>query len=460
MIRFPYVVACVLTSMVSVNAFAQSSAGSASVTLQAGFDAQAVQVQAKGEHNVADSATLRARGCEGFVATEPALAITYDDKQTGGSIVVRAESPTDLVMLIGTASNAWFCADDVVGTNPEITLPAGSGSFSVWVGTAQKGTARSTVTIRESQGARAPQVSGRCGASSARIPESIASDDWSRFTCMPQADAGTRWDACYGRPTYSDFSRDGCPGAERCCPYEGFDLAKSQARASGAAAVAPTPARTATPTPARPATPPPAPTTPVRPATPATPIQPEVATPSSTPSSAATQNPQGMLLVHTTPFGTRAAQTVVYWRGFASAAIPVHSETRSDAPVLYSLEGNDFPRPAQDSLLVVKQTRRLKARHAASLSSPSGAIAIAAGKEIELLGALASNECQIRIDGRILTASCPTLQDFDGVGSSFSGLSPLAYEWWIAVENDARQRGWVRIDLSRPEFVVALPPGR
>lgn len=465
MIRADYVIAFVVTSLASVSALAQSNAGRSSVSVNAGFEPQTVQVQAKGEHNVADSATLRARGCEGFVATDPVLAITYDDKQTGGAIVVRAESTTDLVMLIGTASNAWFCADDTIGTNPEITLPAGSGSFSVWVGTAQKGQASARVSIRESAGARAPQVSGRCGAPTARIPQSMSVDDWSRFSCMTQADAGTRWNACYGRTTYSDSSRDGCPGAELCCPYEGFDLAASQAKAAGSrpSASTPAPPKPSTPTtPARPATPAAsaAPVTPERPATPAASSTPAAPTPAPSSSGSATENPHGLLLVHATPFGTRSSQTVVYWRGFADATIPVHLETRTAAPVLYSLEGNDFPRPAHDSLLVVKQPRKLKARHATSLTSSTGAVSVAAGKEVELLGALSTNECQLRVDGQILTSSCPSPQDFEGVGLNFSGLSPLGYEWWIAVENDARQRGWIHVDLSRPEFVVVLPPSR
>lgn len=462
MIRTTFVIGLLFNSVITSMAAAQGS-NQAPVSLQSGFSAQTRQVTAVGEHNVADSATLRARGCVGFVATDPALAVNYDAKNTNKAITIRAESPTDLVMLIGTAANAWFCADDSVGTHPEITLPEGSGTFSVWVGTREKGRAQATVSIREgaassstatastSQTPATASPSGPCGSSDARIPQSIAPDDWSRFTCTTQQDADNRWNQCYGRAAYSDARADGCPGAELCCPYDGFDLATSQAKNRSQSQPATTSASTTSAT-----------TT----ATPATTTTTSSATSgSSTPTFTAAapvgnvaQGAEDLLTVVGTPFGTRPHATGVYWRGFPNAEVPVRRETRSDAPVLYHLRGSDFPRLATDSLVVIRTPRKLRAKTSTSLNTDDGALQIAAGQEVELLGRTSSTQCMLRIRQQTHTTACPSDAVFEGVGNVFSGLSPLAYQWWIAVENDNRQRGWIHIDLSRPEFVIVLPP--
>lgn len=461
MIRTPFVISVFITSALASTAFAQD-ANRPSVSLKAGFQQQTHQVQAVGEHNVADSATLRARGCEGFVATDPALSVTYDAGAGSSAVIIRAESPTDLIMLVGTAANAWFCADDTVGTNPEIRLPAGSGSYSVWVGTRNKGRAAANVILREaaagaagsatSPGNAAP--SGPCGSPAARIPMSIAPEDWSRFSCQSQASAGTNWAQCHGRSAYSDSRADGCPGAELCCPYDGFNLAASQAKAKGTPETAVTTPRSTTPATGTSTTTPSTSAT----ATPNTPPSNTNAASSGGTSGAVATGAPHQLTVEANPFGTRGGATVVYWRGFANAQIPVRTETRSDAPVLYHLQGGDFPRAATDSLVVVTSPRKIRARTATSLNTADGALQIAAGQEIELLGPANATQCKMRIRTAVHVAACPHDAVFEGVGASFSGLSPLAYQWWIAVENETRQRGWVHIDLSRPEFVVALPP--
>ena len=455
MIRIPFVISVFISCAMASTALAQSANGS-SISLNAGCAPQTQQVQAVGEHNVADSATLRARGCEGFVATDPSLSITYNAGTSQGAVVVRAESPTDLVMLIGTAANAWFCADDTIGTNPEITLPPGSGSYSVWVGTRQKGRAQATVTMRETRSGGAGQSTvasgGRCGEATARIPMSIATEDWARFSCTGQAEAGARWSQCYGRSVYSDSRADGCPGAELCCPYEGFNLAASQAKAASkqesstpAASTANTPSATGSTR---------ATTAESSTANTATPAQ-QTPTRASGPVAAGAPD---QLSITANPFGTRGNGTVIYWRGFPDAQIPVRTETRESAPTLYHLKGSDFPRAATDSMIVVKQTRKLRARTATSLNTSDGAIQIPSGQEIELLGPTSTTQCKLRIRQTTHIAACPHDAVFEGVGHPFDGLSPLHYEWWVAAENENLQRGWVRIDLSRPEFIVVLPP--
>lgn len=464
MTRSSAVIGLLLSCVLATSAAAQSAP---TVTLQSGFQAQSLQAEASGVHNVADSATLRARGCVGFVDTDPSLSITFNaDTASEAAVIIRASSPTDLVMLIGTASNEWFCDDDSSGTDPVITLPPGSGSYSVWVGTRQKGSATATISLSETRAtatststsatpvaASAPATTGGpCGSDAANIPPAIASDDWSRFTCMGQDAAGARWSQCYGRATYSDERAHGCPGAELCCPYDGFSLSASQPRSPATS----TPAATAQPTATQPSS-----NAQTSPATSAS--APAASTTGATaggtpPVGTVAAGAEDLLTVNANPFGTRSGATVVYWRGFPNAQVPVRRETRSDAPVLFHLQGTDFPRSAGDSILVVTRARKLRARTATSLNTTDGSISIAAGQEIELIGPTSASQCKIRVRSQLQLTACPSDAVFEGVGAPFVGLSPLAYDWWIAVEDENRQRGWVHVDLSRPEFVVVLPP--
>lgn len=479
MTRSSAVIGLFLSCVLATSAAAQSAP---TVTLQSGFQAQSLQAEASGVHNVADSATLRARGCVGFVDTNPSLSISFTAPAgSDAAVTIRASSSTDLVLLIGTASNEWFCDDDSQGTDPVITLPPGSGSYSVWVGTRQKGKATATVSLAQTRvtptsastsSASASSTSpastgGPCGSPSANIPQSIATEDWSRFSCMTQEAAGSSWSQCYGRASYSDERAHGCPGAELCCPYEGFNLAASQQRSRAAASTTTT--QTSTPAASTPSssTSTPAASASTQPRASSTTSTPAASTPSASATAAAGGTPpvgtvaagaEDLLTVNGTPFGSRGGATVVYWRGFPNAQVPVRRETRSDAPVLFHLQGADFPRAADDSILVVTRARKLRARTATSLNTSDGSIAIAAGQEIDLIGPVSAAQCQLRIRDRIQLAACPSDAVFEGVGAPFVGLSPLAYDWWIAVEDDNRQRGWVHVDLSRPEFVVVLPP--
>lgn len=531
MIRSVFAATALLLTSLATGAFAQSGGQRPNLQIQSGFQSQNAQVQAVGEHDVAASATLRARGCQGYVTSDPSLSIVYNDQGGGGALVIRAESPTDLVLLIGTSTGAWFCNNDAVGTNPEITLPPGSGSYSVWVGTAQQGSASANVVIREVAASRPTAASGPCGSPDARIPASVsasdwtqyscmsqeaagsswgschgrasysdsprdgcpgaelccpgaattasapatatttssattstaaarsaattpsaqptsatlcgspearipmsmAREDWEQFSCLTQAEAGARWNSCYGRPTYADMPSGGCPGAALCCPAPGFSLAASQQRARTAAS---RPAATTT-------------------ASTTTATSTSTATTSTTTSAAAASGPQS---VEANPFGVRAGALTIFWRGFDSAKLPVYAEPRDGAARVFELDAANFPVVVRDSIITATTPRRLRARANVSLSSVDGAIQVNAGQELELLALAGEGTCHVRFAGALKVAQCPTAQQFEGVSENFFGLSPSDYEWWVAVESPSRQRGWVRIDTRRPEFAITLPP--
>ena len=213
------VLAGCLVAMVAGPAWAQTARH---LTLDAGFSQQSVPVRVETSHNLQENTVLRTRGCVGFVTTEPQATVSYRDQGTGGAVVVRAESATDLVLLVGTRAGSWYCNDNADGTNPAIRLPAGSDEFSVWVGTRQRGAAQGTLVVAETAGTRPAVASGRCGEARARIPDGLTTEDWGQFVCVGQEQAGDRWGSCYPRTAYSDSSGDGCPGAERCCPPANF----------------------------------------------------------------------------------------------------------------------------------------------------------------------------------------------------------------------------------------------
>src|SRR5688500_758964 len=82
---------------------------SGEIKLADGFvpDPHTTEVEAGGP--IALTANL-AQGCVGFVSNAPNLRVYY----TAGSnpLVIRAESATDLVLLVNTPDGAWQCNDD------------------------------------------------------------------------------------------------------------------------------------------------------------------------------------------------------------------------------------------------------------------------------------------------------------------------------------------------------------
>lgn len=445
-------------ALLCATASAQPSSEIPPLQLEPGFVPRSLIVQAEGEHNVRDSATLRERGCEGFVSTDPDLFIRYNDRDTGGSLVVRAESNTDLIMLVGSGANSWYCNDDAVGTNPEIVLPAGSGSYSVWVGTFDRGEARATVSIREIPGDDPLVYSGRCGEPRARIPDDIAVDDWAQFSCMTSDEAGSRTPQCYPRTAYSDLSGDGCPGAELCCPPSGFDLEASQERAQqsssesaqSAAEVASADEEVASEVPGV------AGNEQVE--------EEEEEEEDSTDRAGVSDEPPSLSretqreAVETTPWAHVADWVEVHWHGFSNARLNVYDEPSYDAPVAFRLPAATLPiRVESSSQLIATESRRLRARRAVRLEADEDAVVIQADSTIELLGAYRDGTCELRIRDERRRTSCPNAEDFAGVDGPFLGLSPLSWEWWIPVFNTSGEEGWLPVDSRRPEMHIVLP---
>jgi hypothetical protein len=57
-----------------------------------------------------------------------------------------------------------------------------------------------------------------CGNDDAKVARKIAKEEWSRYECMPKADA-KNWNQCLTKSQYAPRKADkGCPGKERCCP--------------------------------------------------------------------------------------------------------------------------------------------------------------------------------------------------------------------------------------------------
>lgn len=403
-------------------------AQSPTIRVTAGFSSQSTTVQAKGEHNMSDSATLRERGCEGYVAASPAVVVSYDAKDRKGALVVRASGHDDLALLIGTASNDWYCtSSNKKGARPEIELPAGSGDFSVWVGTHTKNEQgrAATLTIAESRAA----ADTACGNAHAAVPSSIDKDDWKNYQCLDADAAGESWDACQPRSAYTEHAAEGCPGAQRCCPP--LD--------DGAAATAPSQDTQTS----------------------------GAASPSATdedddpfasyarePIGSVAEGAPNQLTFETTPFGKPSAPLLVHWRGFPEAELPVRATTTDDGDVLFTLRGKDFPQEITDSLLIVLKPRKLRAKREVKLPSKAGDIQVKSGSSIELLAQMSAKECALRIDGKVQRAACPGFADFEDSSGVFHGWSPLHYTWWIAVEDEDQQRGWLHIDRERPEFAI------
>lgn len=403
------------TLIAATSASAQESE-TPSIDVHAGFSSQSSAVQAKGHHNMADSATLKDQGCEGYVATSPSTVVNYDAQGNDGSLIVRASGADDLVLLIGTASSAWHCAAGDGKKTPEIELPAGSGAFSVWVGTRTKVERAAILTISEKS---ASTENTSCGGSDAQIPDAINASDWSNYSCQSETDANDAWAQCQPRSAYSTNPADGCPGAQLCCPALEDNTALSDTKPSDD-------------------------------------DENFYAEYSLPPIGNVAEGGPDQLTVETSPYGITAAPIIVHWRGFPEAKIPVRATTTDDGETMFTLRGEQFPQEVTDSLLIIRKTRKLRAKRDVSLSAKSEDVRIKSGTTIELLGKVERNACALRVAGKQTVASCPAASDFDGVDRAFDGWSPLTYEWWIAVEDKDQQRGWLHIDRERPEFSIEL----
>lgn len=407
-----------VSALISATTVLAQESETPSIDVSAGFSSQSSAVQAKGQHNMADSATLKEQGCEGYVATSPTIVVNYDAQGNRGALIIRASGADDLVLLIGTASSKWYCASGDGNKAPEIELPAGSGAFSVWVGTRTKAERSSILTISEKS--PSPTVDTSCGGSDARIPASVDASDWSKYSCQSEEDAKDTWSQCQPHSAYSKKPADGCPGAQLCCPALVDEKTSSGAKTSDDDDES---------------------------------FYAEYSLP---PIGNVAEGGPDQLTVETSPYGITAAPIIVHWRGFPEAEIPVRATTTKDGKTMFTLRGEDFPQEVTDSLLIIGKTRKLRAKRDVNLSTDSDQVRVASGTTIELLGKVKRNTCALRIGGKETIAACPSASDFEGVDRAFDGWSPLKYEWWIAVEDKEQQRGWLHIDRERPEFSIEL----
>lgn len=421
--------------LVSSHAWAED-AEPPTVDVSAGFSSQSLTVEAKGAHNVADSATLRDHSCQGYVDAAPAVIVRYDAEKNDGALAVEARGRDGLVLLIGTASNTWHCTtDDDASKRPSLELPKGSGDFSVWVGTREKEEDSSAVTLTIEEH-RAKPVQTACGADDATRPESVPEDDWSNYTCAEESDAGAAWDSCHAREAYTETPARGCPGAQRCCPP--VDDAPSSGTSSDD-----------------------------KTDTPAASEKPET-TPSDgdddedafaeyarPPVGTVASGAPDQLIFETTPYGRPSNPLIVQWRGFAETEFPVRATTTHDGETMFTLLGKDFPQEVTDSLLIVLKARTLRAKENLTLPSKKGeSLSLKKGDNVELLARIGRDQCALRTPSKKVIATCPKSTEVDDTSGPYHGWSPLAYEWWIAIEDEDNQRGWLHIDLTRPEFAI------
>jgi len=49
--------------------------------------------------------------------------------------MISASGDDDLTLTVLGPDGSWTCSDDADGTDPEVVLQAGAGTYSVWVGT-------------------------------------------------------------------------------------------------------------------------------------------------------------------------------------------------------------------------------------------------------------------------------------------------------------------------------------
>lgn len=118
-----------------------------SVRLSSGFtpDPHSVRMTAGG--------TLDASGigspCTGSVARAPDYELTY----TAGSLplYIYANADSDTTLVVNGPDGRWYCDDDSNGDlNPQVTFNSPtSGTYDIWVGTFDGGTASATLHISE-----------------------------------------------------------------------------------------------------------------------------------------------------------------------------------------------------------------------------------------------------------------------------------------------------------------------
>lgn len=429
--------------LVATTAYAKDAR---TVVFDAGFSPQSFSLDAEGVYNMEDSPTLRERGCVGFVAQSPSIILQYKGTADDKGIALTADSSSDIVLLVGTSSGAWICSKPTETTKISLELPPGSNAYSIWVGTYRKGKAAATLTTKEYE--KIPE-NGPCASPYANHPVSISSGDWAKFSCLDEAQT-EEWASCLPRTSYSTRAKDGCPGAQRCCPPADFDAEKSQkAAAEQHAGIQPSQDDDDDDN---------------------NPDVDELETDGipdedddNSVYEAYTVPPIGTIasggpdqrIVKATPFGTSNRRVHLAWAGFPDAKLPAYATTGARGTPLFHIRGDELQDAVSDSMLVIDTPRTLRATKDVQLSDKGTSLSIKKDQTIEFLGKYKSS-CILLYQHKEYTTGCPSRDDFVDTQRDFWGWSPTAYQWWVAVENKDGQRGWMHIDLNRPEFRIQI----
>lgn len=83
-------------------------------------------------------------GCAGSISEAPDVRLMW----SGGQITLGARSSTDTTIIVNAPDGEYYCADDVNGLDPAVTL-SGSGQYDIWVGVYGGGTADAVVYATE-----------------------------------------------------------------------------------------------------------------------------------------------------------------------------------------------------------------------------------------------------------------------------------------------------------------------
>ena len=95
-----------------------------------------------GQHDVVPAGANPVSGpvCSGFIAAGPTASVEMSGAGPLG-ITAMADDGSDLVLVVRTPDNRWFCSDDADGLNPGVQIgsaddpTAAAGTYLVWVGT-------------------------------------------------------------------------------------------------------------------------------------------------------------------------------------------------------------------------------------------------------------------------------------------------------------------------------------
>ena len=120
--------------------------GGAATTLTFGGQAATAEVPAGGAVENPVEGDL----CHGFLSERPSAEVASE-----GGLTVSVSGDEDLTLVVRAPDGTWTCSDDADGTDPEVTVSGGPGTYAVWVGTYFR-RAGSTARLRVSAPAPPP----------------------------------------------------------------------------------------------------------------------------------------------------------------------------------------------------------------------------------------------------------------------------------------------------------------